>query len=666
MKKILILCLSIVPMLNVVAQTNKLRRSESFFGLHFDFHANKNDTLIGKTLSEGMIDTLLELVKPDFIQIDCKGHPGYSSYPSKIINSTRVNNFVKNPIELFRKVTNRHNVSLYVHYSGIFDEVAVKQHPEWAVIDGNGKISTKNTSVHSDYVNQLMLPQLKEISDYGVDGVWVDGDCWALTNDYSQKALTKFKNESGVLTIRKSSKDADYLRMMNFTRSSFKTYLSHYTDEIHKYNPSFQIASNWAFSSFMPEPVNINVDFLSGDLSSSNGINSALFESRVLATQSRVYKKPWDLMSWSFNNSNGNHVAKSEININQEAAEIMAMGGGYQCYFQQNRDASIRPHQIKTMANIAKFARKRQPFVKNTTPIPQIALLYSLASFNKFSPFLYNNFIAESCKATLTALLDGQNAVEILSEHHLVGNMQKYPLIVIPEWAYLENSFLNELNDYVKNGGNLIVIGSEAIKNFQDELKIDLIGKANKSKFWINVNNRLGFVNDSIQRVKINNNNQILGNFYNVEDIRFPSGIAASVNNYGKGQIVGIYFNFGHSYRDCQSPELRDFLNSIVRRIFPKPIVELTGSKLVHLTVNRLQDKIAINLINSGGNSNSNISTYDEVAPLHNLNLKIRLEDKPKRIVIQPENIILPFVYTNNIVKVNILKLDIHSIVIIE
>ncbi|MFZ4477998.1 MAG: hypothetical protein ACOYPR_22575, partial [Saprospiraceae bacterium] len=45
------------------AQKAPLRRADSFFGLHFDFHASVNDSLVGKTLTEGMIDSLLTAVK---------------------------------------------------------------------------------------------------------------------------------------------------------------------------------------------------------------------------------------------------------------------------------------------------------------------------------------------------------------------------------------------------------------------------------------------------------------------------------------------------------------------------------------------------------------------------------------------------------------------------
>ena len=90
-------CLAIIIFfideLDLTAQSKILRRSESFFGLHFDFHAVVSDSMIGQHLTEGLIDSMLVAVKPDFIQVDSKGHPGVNSYPSKVEGATTVKSY---------------------------------------------------------------------------------------------------------------------------------------------------------------------------------------------------------------------------------------------------------------------------------------------------------------------------------------------------------------------------------------------------------------------------------------------------------------------------------------------------------------------------------------------------------------------------------------------
>ena len=96
------------------------RRKDSFFGLHFDFHGQpKFKTVQGATLKEEDIREICQQIKPDFIQIDCKGHPGWASYPSKLGNA--LPDFAFDTLELWRRVTREEGVGLYMHYSGVYD-----------------------------------------------------------------------------------------------------------------------------------------------------------------------------------------------------------------------------------------------------------------------------------------------------------------------------------------------------------------------------------------------------------------------------------------------------------------------------------------------------------------------------------------------------------------
>src|SRR5678815_2209096 len=225
--KILFFTFGLFP-LTVSAQSKKpLTRKESFFGLHFDFHAGKTDQNIGETLTEAMIDSMLTIVNPDFIQVDSKGHPGITSFPVSV--GTPATSFAKDPLRIFRDVTSKHGVALYIHYSGVFDNEAIAKHPEWARINEDGSRDPGNTSVHSAYSDQLLIPQLKEaITKYHVNGAWVDGDCWATGPDYSEASLNKYFQQTGKKPIPSSEKKID-TAFMQFSRRSFLEYVQHYT-----------------------------------------------------------------------------------------------------------------------------------------------------------------------------------------------------------------------------------------------------------------------------------------------------------------------------------------------------------------------------------------------------------------------------------------------------
>ena len=229
MKKSILFLFIFLPILPISAQNKiKLSRTDSFWGLHFDKHISLSDSLIGAKLTEGMVDTLLKLGRLDFIQVDCKGYPGVSSYPTKVGQPAA--SFDKDPLALIRKVTDNHHVSLFVHFTGINDVNYLRLHPGQARIQPDGKPDPARTSFWGDYSDKLLIPQLKEIAlKYNVDGAWLDGEAWAVQPDYQPAALSEFKKTTGIDSIPRKPGDLYYKEFLEFYRQAFIRYIKHYT-----------------------------------------------------------------------------------------------------------------------------------------------------------------------------------------------------------------------------------------------------------------------------------------------------------------------------------------------------------------------------------------------------------------------------------------------------
>ncbi len=449
------------------ADPPRMKRADAFLGIHFDFHAGEDCKSVGKRTTPEMVELAIDKVKPDYIQIDCKGHAGYSSYPTRVGNPAP--GFVGDPLRIWRDVTKKRGISLFMHYSGVWDFKAVADHPDWAAINGDGKPNDRATSVFGPYTDALMIPQLRELAgEYGVDGVWVDGDCWGTTPDYGVVAVKTFCEQTGASSAPHKRSDPYWNEWMDFNREGFRQYVRHYVDALKTSHPEFQVISNWAFSDHMPEAVSANVAGLSGDFSPDDSVNSARFAGRCLEDQA----VPWDLMSWSFSRKTGKQ--KPAVQLMQEAAQVLALGGGYQAYFKQDRDGAIRnPAEMDVMAEVARFCRARQAYCHKSVAVPQIALLYSTAGHYRESPSLFHwngSHGVKVLRKALTEMLQNQYGVQILSEHQLRGHMSQWPVIVVPGWAYLEPHFRDELASYAKSTGSLLLIGPGPKKLFKTEL----------------------------------------------------------------------------------------------------------------------------------------------------------------------------------------------------
>ena len=477
-REILVMLLAVcalLPAQSVRAQDPpRLKRADSFLGIHFDFHAGSDCTEVGKNTTPAMVENIIDLVHPDYLQIDCKGHAGLSSYPTKI--GHQAPGFVGDPLRVWREVTARRGVSLYMHYSGVWDSKAVAEHPDWAAVDADGSTNNRATSFFGPYADKLLIPQLRELAgDYGVDGAWVDGECWASVPDYGEAALRAFREATGIQDVPRKSADPHWFEFLQFNRQAFRNYLRHYIAEVKQTHPTFQICSNWAFTDHMPEQVCAPVDFLSGDYSPQDSVNSARLSARFLARQG----KPWDLMAWSFS-TKPDRQQKTAVQLKREAAVVVALGGGFQAYFKQKRDGSIYDEQMPVMAEVAKFCRARQTICHHAEAVPQVALLFSTAAHYRGINGLFSRDNAR-LDGVLRALLESQLSVEVLAEHHLSGRMAEYPVIVVPEWEYLEPQFKSELVAYVKAGGNLLLIGPKTAALFETELKVTLQGQPKPS-----------------------------------------------------------------------------------------------------------------------------------------------------------------------------------------
>ena len=645
---------------------SRLDRAHSYFGVHFDFHAGTDCNEIGKRVNPGMVNEIIDQIKPDFIQIDCKGHPGYSSYPTKIGNPAP--GFIGDPLKIWREATAARGVALYMHYSGVYDMRAVQLHPCWAVINADGKASDQYTSVFGPYADSLMIPQFKELSSvYGVDGIWVDGDCWAHQIDYSPAAKKEFSRETGISNIPAKAGEAHWKEYLDFNRQAFRNYLNHYVNELHQYNPKFQIASNWSYTTFMPEPVSAPIDFISGDFSATNSLNSARFEGRFIRNQG----KPWDLMAWGFSwlwNQSGTMSVKTPIQIERELASVMSLGGGVQVYMRQQRDGSVYRWALPILSDVSKFVRARQPWCQYAKAIPQIGLILpSDVLYDRTNkPFSSYDYHLAPMQGILRSLLTSQQVVDVVADHQLT-DINKYPLLIYPEWDSISPVFRQKLLKYVSSGGKLLIIGPKAASLFKDELKVTFKGNPEIKTNGLAYKNILADVQSLSQVVVPGPGAVPFGKYYYSWDMEDKSETAATIANYGKGRIGALYMNIGDVLLNRNVTVVREFLNALVKELFPDPIVEVNGSHLVDITTNKLNGKLIVNLVNTAGpHDNESILVYDEIPAILNLTIFVKYPTKPRKVMLQPSNIQIPYQYINGKIHCTLKKLDLHEMIVIE
>ncbi len=638
-------------------------RSQAFFGLHFDLHPNKHDTVLGADVTEENLDALLSRVRPDFVQYDCKGHAGYTGYPTKV--GTPSPGIVKDALAIWRKVTRRHGVGLYIHYSGVWDSVAVEKHPSWAVIHADGKRDKNATSVFGPYVDKLMIPQLEEVTkQYDLDGVWADGECWAAKLDYSPAALKAWQKETGLKTAPKSRKHPRWQEWKAFHRRAFERYLCHWIDALHAVNPKLQLTSNWMYTTLAPKPVVAKLDFLSGDYSPGLSVDRARVEARYLASTGM----PWDLMAWGFDK--GQHLRwslKTPVHLQQEASVVLMQGGGFQIYNTPTRGGHLNETMIETLGQVADFCRARQAVSHKSTTVPQVALLLSAETQFDWSDAVFHYAgTTEAMEGALHALLENQYSVDVLAEHQLRPRLKEFPLVVVPDAYKLADDFRQALLGYVEGSGSLLLLGEKCARLFEPHLGVKFDGKPEDVRAEIASSAGPVNANGHWQKVTVTTAKPV-GHWHPDRNVHKNPNVAATTVDHGQGKIAAVYGPVALDFFRSHHPYLRRFIGDLVKPLFPNPAVMLDAPPCLDVALRRTPTgELALHLLNTANMpTSSRYGVIDHVPPVGPIGIKLRVPSKPKTVRWVPDGGKLDWSWQRGTLSVTLPSVHVHGVVLV-
>ena len=210
-------------------------------------------------------------------------------------------------------------------------------------------------------------------------------------------------------------------------------------------------------------------------------------------------------------------------------------------------------------------------------------------------------------------------------------------------------------------------VGYPAPGFVRDQLRIRLLGKPQEKDQWLEHDDWLCAAKTMSLRVKPGQGVKVFGKLYPENDNKGHFEHAATITKHGKGTIAATYINLGERYCRAQTTVIRDFLHALVRKLFPEPIVQVTGSHHVDVVVNRKDGKLLVNLVNTAGpHADPDVQTFDEIPTLGPLELLIRTARKPKTVMLCPANKKLRFRYNAGRINLTLPKLDLHDIIVIE
>lgn len=638
---------------------------KAFFGLHYDLHPNANDTELGRETTYEHVRGMLELVMPDFVQYDCKGHPGYAGYPTKVGSPSP--GIVNDALRIWRQVTRDLGIPLSIHYSGVWDTRAIETHPEWARITAGGKPDPNNTCRLSGYDEELMIPQLLEVvREYDIDGMWIDGENWASHPCWCDRCKQAFTEATGIAEIPSKAGDPSWFEWLAFQRGLFVRHVTNVVNAVHEVKPTCMVTSNWMYSVRQPEAMEAPIDYLSGDFDPSFGAERACAEARFISSRG----KPWDLMAWSFLNTGGQGwTFKTVPHLCQEVSVVLAQGGSVFIYDTPQRSGRLTRWHQELLGQVADFCRERKDYCFRTQTLPQIALLHSETSYYILNDPLFNFAAAnQAMEGALHALLENGYSVDILNEQRMIERFSEYPVVVVPEQEFLPDTVKQALRDYVENGGRLLLSGAHVAAQY-GELSGVAPREGEQFSGWVPADNGAATVGGTFQAVTLTGAQMLAPLLSQQEpELNRRGTAAATINRFGNGVVAAIHGPVFKSYHQSHYPRLRRFIGDVFQALDGKALVRLEGPWWIEMAVRQKDEKLLIQFINRGtaGYLASNRHMVEHVPDTGPFTVTVPLSERPRRCCMAPDEAGLEWTWNEGVLTAKIAGLAIHNVLVIE
>lgn len=326
---------------------------------------------------------------------------------------------------------------------------------------------------------------------------------------------------------------------------------------------------------------------------------------------------------------------------------------------------------------------EREPWLTNVHPECQIGLFQATKGIG--GDQLNTDKSDEGATRLLTQLKLQFDVVQATS------NFERYELLILPDGVAIDSALAKRLKAYVKNGGKILASGLAGLSPDARALTLDFLGIAPRgfSPFTANYLRFASVIAQDVPptdhicydrsiRITAQGGATVLGKFvepyferawnhfssHNQTPPDKVSRYAVAVQN---GSSVYISFPVFRSFAEHGNLPYRLLVRNLLRRLLPDALLEIDGPSYLEATVMRQEKRRIVHLLAyAPERRTATLDIVEDIVPLREVPLSLRLERRPACVYLAPEHENLPFEYRDGRVHVIIPEVRGHAMVVFE
>lgn len=563
-------------------------------------------------------------------------------------------------------------VIIYFNVHWLSPTIANK-HKDWLQLRRDGSVIDDvyglgmSPCVNSPDYRRWSFQVIKDLAQYDIDGIFLDGPIFIASGCYCDACREKFKSEFGEDLPAKEDWESSlwkkfiefrYQSITDYMRDAYNTLKSIKPDAIIYMNgqglwPSWPNGRDNRRLAPHQDIIGAEGGFIGGDLSKVPLWKPAM-SAKLLETQASG--KP-TVIFIAGKNCGWDNYALTPEETKLLYADTIAHGASP--WYGESYDNIFDPG-AEAAGAMNKFIEENEDYLEKTKSVAKVALMWSIKTADYYRATVpVTDFTQEGERLTryiragdhfkaftgyFEVLTRSHIPFDVLDEKGIEEKLNKYDALVLPNVACLSDDTAKNIENWVKDGGTLIATfetscydewGNKRAKPvLSDILGVDIEGidgpcrldyfNRGEGNFFDGISSEL--IPSPIFRIKAKITS---GKSLTLYREKFPARYqplpptstypAIVENNYYKGKVFYFCGNIDEAYLEFHFPEHRLLMIRPIE-LFTSPLVITDAPETVEISIRRHNERnrVIIHLINFTGEMTRPIN---RIIPIYNINL---------------------------------------------
>ena len=642
--------------------------------IHLDFHTSPAIPEVAADFDAREFAAIMKRTHVNSVTCFAKCHHGHlyydSSRPERHPGLNPGRDLLHEQVEALQ----REGIRAPIYISVQCDEYAANLHPEWVARGADGKpVGSSPLSpgwqildMSSPY-RQYLIEQTREVLAWfkPVDGLFFDM-CW------DQPSLGKWAVEGMLkdgLDPRRPDDRATHARRV--ARDYLRELHAMVRDSSPQASVFFNCRPLWEIEEEIDWFEQIEIEALP-----TGGWGYLYFPTHVRHV--RTLGKPCLGMTSRFHKSWGDFGGlKPPAALEYETAQMIAHGAACSIGDQLHPRGALDPAAYELIGRVYERIEAVEPWLIGAEPVTQIGLLQ-----------LSGRAPGASDQGAVRMLMQLRHQFDVVNWR---SPLERYELLILPDALALDEPAARRLSAYLAQGGALLASATSGLtpdgaQLLLPELGIEPLGVSPFTMTYMRFDPQLSsgvpaadhVVYDRGVRVRAASGTTTLARvvepYFERTWEHFCShaqtppatltDFAAATQNGNAGYINFPVFA---SFFDHANYPYRLLVRNLIDRLLPRPLLRADGPTSMEATLTRQADRVVVHLLNYAPERRTNsLDLIEDVLPLFDVPLSVRIDCPPTRVYTATEGAQLPYNVVKDRVELRVPEVRGHQIIVIE